>query len=203
MNTKDDASRRGSARTARALGLTLLLLSAAAGGAAPRAEAQAEPFAGLTIHPEDAQLEFPVTASEAEWRSRLTAEQYAILRGKGTEMPFSGEFFDLHQAGTYYSAATGQPLFRSDAKFDSGTGWPSFFRPIRQDAVVLQWDSSHGMRRVEVMDSSSGSHLGHVFEDGPAPTGLRYCINSAALLFVPEGGEPPPRIRDYLQRFGE
>ncbi|MFA7567469.1 MAG: peptide-methionine (R)-S-oxide reductase MsrB, partial [Alkalispirochaeta sp.] len=102
------------------------------------------------------------------------------------------------EAGTYYSAATGEPLFSSEAKFDSGTGWPSFFQPLKPDAVRYHVDKSYGMVRVEVVDSLSGSHLGHVFTDGPEPTGLRYCLNSASLVFVPEGEEPPPLITDEL-----
>ncbi len=134
---------------------------------------------------------FPVVLSDAQWKSRLTPMQYRVLRQKGTEYPFTGVYDEFFQEGTYYSAATGQPLFSSKTKFDSGSGWPSFFEPIDPDAVVLQVDNTFGMRRVEVLDSLSGSHLGHVFDDGPAPTGKRYCMNSAALIFVPKGGKPP------------
>jgi len=137
---------------------------------------------------------FPVVLTEEEWKKRLSARQYRILREKGTEAPFTGEYNENHQQGTYYSAASGEPLFRSNAKFDSGSGWPSFFEPIKKEAVVLVEDSSHSMRRVEVLDSKTGSHLGHVFNDGPQPTGLRYCINSASLLFVPDGEKPPRQI---------
>ncbi|HKK65662.1 MAG TPA: peptide-methionine (R)-S-oxide reductase MsrB, partial [Clostridia bacterium] len=104
---------------------------------------------------------------------------------------FSGEYYTNHSKGLYYSAASAQALFSSDAKFDSGSGWPSFYEPISPEAVVLVEDNSHGMSRIEVLDSSSGSHLGHVFTDGPKPTGLRFCINSAALVFVAEGNAPP------------
>ncbi len=142
----------------------------------------------------DASYKFPVVLSDAEWQKRLTPMQYRVLRQKDTEYPFTGIYDEFFQEGTYYSAATGQPLFSSKDKFDSGTGWPSFTRPISPDAVVLHVDNSYGMSRIEVLDSLSGSHLGHVFDDGPAPTGKRYCMNSAALLFVPKGGNPPRRL---------
>lgn len=138
--------------------------------------------------------DFPVEMTPEEWQQRLTDIQYHVLREKGTERAFSGELYTNKRSGTYYSAATGQPLFSSEAKYESGSGWPSFFRPIEPDAVRYHVDSSFGMVRLEVVDSLSGSHLGHVFPDGPEPTGLRYCINSAALVFVPEGGEPPEII---------
>jgi len=138
---------------------------------------------------------FPIELSTAQWHKRLTPDQFYILREQGTEPPFSGKYWNNHQAGTYYSAATGQPLFSSKDKFDSGTGWPSFTKPIDPNAVLLRVDNSYGMQRTEVVDSMSGSHLGHVFDDGPAPTGKRYCMDSAALTFVPEGGTPPPILK--------
>jgi methionine-R-sulfoxide reductase len=136
---------------------------------------------------------FPVELTEEEWRERLTDFQYFVLRQHGTERAFTGELLDNKETGVYYSAATGEPLFHSSTKYDSGTGWPSYTEPIRPDAVRYRIDRSYGMVRVEVVDSLSGSHLGHVFPDGPEPTGLRYCLNSAALVFVAEG-DPPPAI---------
>ena len=150
------------------------------------------------IHPISmaADVNYPVQLTEREWRERLSEEQYRILRGDGTEPACSNILYENKERGVYYSAATGQPLFHSDDKFTSGTGWPSFTRPISPDAVAYFWDTSYFMRRVEVVDSLSGSHLGHVFDDGPTPTGQRYCINGEALIFVPEGGTPPPLLVD-------
>jgi peptide-methionine (R)-S-oxide reductase len=128
----------------------------------------------------------PMTCSEKEWRSRLTPEQYRILREKGTERAFTGRFHDHHEPGKYVCAGCGQPLFDADAKFDSGTGWPSYYQAIDDRAVSEKEDRSWGIKRTEVLCSRCGGHLGHVFQDGPRPTGLRYCINSAALEFDPE-----------------
>jgi len=125
-----------------------------------------------------------VSLSEKEWREKLTPEQYHVLREKGTERPFTGALVNNHDDGFYHCAACGAPLFKSDTKFESGSGWPSFFDPIEKDAVELHEDNAYGMRRVEVTCAKCGGHLGHVFPDGPRPTGLRYCINSASLTFT-------------------
>lgn len=146
------------------------------------------------LHPERAEVPFPVSLSQDAWRERLEPAQFHILREQGTERAFTGELNGNKRTGVYYSAATGQPLFHSDDKFESGTGWPSFTKPIAPDAVAYRVDKSLFSRRIEVMDSLSGSHLGHVFPDGPKPTGQRYCMNSAAFVFVPEGETPPPML---------
>lgn len=134
---------------------------------------------------------YPIQLTDAEWKERLTRDQYYILRDRGTEPAGTGKYDKNYQKGTYYSAASLQPVFSSETKFNSGTGWPSFYAPISPDAIKLVKDKGHGMVRWEVVDSKSGSHLGHVFDDGPKPTGKRYCLNSAALIFVPEGGKAP------------
>jgi len=124
--------------------------------------------------------------SDEEWREKLSPEEYRVLRGKGTEMPFTGPLLHNKGKGMYVCAACGAQLFSSDAKFDSGTGWPSFDEPANTKNVELKEDSAFGMRRVEVLCRKCGGHLGHVFEDGPTDSGKRYCINSVCLAFKPE-----------------
>lgn len=127
-----------------------------------------------------------ITKTEEEWRDELTPQQYQVLREAGTEPPFTGKYYKHKDKGVYLCAACGQELFSSDTKYESGSGWPSFYAPVSGEKVEESRDTSHGMIRTEVRCSRCGSHLGHVFEDGPRPTGQRYCINSVALDFKPE-----------------
>jgi peptide-methionine (R)-S-oxide reductase len=137
----------------------------------------------------DKTVERTVEKTDAEWKEELTDAQYRVLRKKGTERAFTGQYYNFHQEGVYLCAACGQELFDSETKYDSGSGWPSFYTPIDQDNVEEERDFSHFMVRTEVVCSRCGGHLGHVFKDGPEPTGLRYCINSVSLDFKPKDEE--------------
>jgi peptide-methionine (R)-S-oxide reductase len=165
---------------------TVLLLIALSSGAALAATSAKPGTAPASKHPQKKAEIVPVTKSDVEWKKSLTPEQYRVLREQGTERAFTGKYWNNHEAGTYLCAACGLELFSSDTKFDSGTGWPSYWQPIEKSHVKEITDDTYGMRRVEVECARCGGHLGHVFEDGPRPTGLRYCINSVSLAFQPK-----------------
>ncbi len=144
---------------------------------------------GLNTPPASVEAGQKVRKTEQEWRELLSPEQFQVLRGKGTERAFTGKLYENHADGMYHCGACNAPLFTSDTKFESGSGWPSFFQPVSPDAIEAIEDNAYGMRRVEVVCATCGSHLGHVFPDGPRnQTGLRYCINSASLQFAGADG---------------
>jgi len=164
------------------LGVFVAACAAGCGGAVERGTPRAE----LKNTEGSGNVSEKIVKSDDEWRALLTPEQYRIMRQAGTEPPFTGKYYHFKGEGMYLCAACGSKLFDSDTKYDSGSGWPSFYEPASKETVEERADRSLGMARVEVRCNRCGAHLGHVFEDGPAPTGLRYCINSAALNFVPE-----------------
>ncbi len=168
---------------------TVYVLLGALLGACSEAERRPDPPAKPIIQTQtsDTDMSQPVNKTDQQWRESLTPMQYHVLREKGTERAFTGEYHDHKGHGVYRCAGCGLELFKSDEKFDSGTGWPSYWSPADDDRVVTKTDTTHGMTRTEVLCRRCGGHLGHIFNDGPAPTGLRYCINSASLDFKPGG----------------
>lgn len=172
---------------------SLLLAVALAAGCSASPGPKPEPTAAdAPAPPPITTMSNPVTKTDAEWKKELTPEQYAVLRQKGTERAFTGAYWNTKDKGVYRCAGCGEVLFASDTKFDSGCGWPSFYAPSGSNTVAEAADHSHGMERTEVLCSKCGGHLGHVFDDGLKPTGLRYCINSASLKFEKKDAPPKP-----------
>ena len=165
---------------------TILILAAFVMSGCAEGLSNGKPMPAQTSH-RNVMNHLKVNKTEEEWESTLSPEEFRILRQKGTERAFTGEYWNNHEKGMYKCAACGEPLFDSETKFDSGTGWPSFYKPVDPKAVIDEVDLSYGMHRDEVLCASCGGHLGHVFDDGPQPTGLRYCINSASLKFEKAG----------------
>lgn len=171
-------------KTASILALVgLVVIAAAAGWVRQQSQGADSKWVPAEQDPHSPKRKDKVRMTEDEWKKKLTAEQYRILRRQGTEPAFCGAFYDNHKKGTYSCVGCGLPLFHSGAKFDSGTGWPSFFQPVSKDNIWTRSDNGFGMVRVEVLCARCDGHLGHVFEDGPKPSGLRFCINSEVLTF--------------------
>jgi len=184
-------------------GLVLTIFACTGNSQPSQAQNSQKDDSYIGIWEDEMEQSYEYQLSEGEWKQKLSDDAFYILRKAGTERPNSSPLNQIKEPGVFYSAATGQPLFTTETKFKSGTGWPSFYQPIKEEAVVLKEDNSLGMTRVEVLDSSSGSHLGHVFKDGPRPTGLRYCLNGDALIFVPKGEELPALVKDYFKKHPE
>jgi len=165
----------------------MLILSLTACNAQQKDAPAKKQLTGVTQNPDTTESSQPVNRTEEEWKKALTPEQYHVLREKGTDAPFTGQYFRTTDNGSYLCAACGNELFTSDMKFDSNCGWPSFDKAIEGGKIKTQIDRSHGMVRTEILCARCGSHLGHLFDDGPTKTGLRYCVNSTSLNFVKSG----------------